>query len=46
VPSNIIKHHSVDMNVPIGCGGVAVYPPNDETRDAYSAWKVQNRPGI
>lgn len=25
-PTNIIKHHSVDMNLPIGCGGVAVYP--------------------
>ena len=25
-PTNIIKHHSVDLNVPIGCGGVAVYP--------------------
>src|ERR1700724_198322 len=24
-PTNIIKHHSVDMNLPIGCGGVAVY---------------------
>jgi regulator of RNase E activity RraA len=94
-PTNIIKHHSVDMNVPIGCGEVAVYPgdiivgdvdgivvvpqhiaeevaidaaeqermedfilqrieagaplhgtypPNDETRDAYSVWKLQNSP--
>jgi regulator of RNase E activity RraA len=25
-PTNLIKHHSVDMNLPIGCGGVAVYP--------------------
>lgn len=22
-PTNIIKHHSVDLNLPIGCGGVA-----------------------
>ncbi len=92
-PTNIIKHHSVDMNLPIGCGGVAVYPgdvivgdvdgivvipqhlaeevaadaaeqesmeefillkieggaplrgtypPNDETRQAFAAWKLQN----
>ena len=25
-PTNLIKHHPVDMNVPIACGGVAVYP--------------------
>jgi regulator of RNase E activity RraA len=25
-PTNLIKHHAVDMNVPIGCGGVPVYP--------------------
>ncbi|HKR30179.1 MAG TPA: ribonuclease activity regulator RraA [Terriglobales bacterium] len=25
-PTNIIKHHSIDLNVPIGCGGVPVYP--------------------
>lgn len=92
-PTNLIKHHSVDMNLPIGCGGVAVYPgdiivgdvdgvvvipqhladevaldaaeqesmeefisqrieagaplrgtypPNDKTREEYSAWKHQN----
>ena len=92
-PTNIIKHHSIDLNVPIGCGGVAVYPndivvgdvdgvvvvplhlaeeiavdaaeqekmedfikrrveegaplrgtypPNDETKSAYLAWKAQN----
>jgi regulator of RNase E activity RraA len=94
-PTNLIKHHSVDMNLPIGCGGVAVYPgdiivgdidgvvviprhlaeevatdaveqermedfilqrieagaplrgtypPGDETRSAYAAWKRQNFP--
>ncbi|HUD68500.1 MAG TPA: ribonuclease activity regulator RraA [Candidatus Sulfotelmatobacter sp.] len=94
-PTNIIKHHSVDINLPIGCGGVAVYPgdvivgdadgvvvvpqhlaeeiaadaseqermedfimqrieagaalpgtypPNSETRNAYSAWKPQKHP--
>ena len=25
-PTNLTKHHGVDLNVPIGCGGVAVYP--------------------
>jgi regulator of RNase E activity RraA len=25
-PTNLIKHHAVDLNVPIGCGEVAVYP--------------------
>jgi regulator of RNase E activity RraA len=25
-PLNLIHHHALDMNVPIGCGGVAVYP--------------------
>jgi regulator of RNase E activity RraA len=25
-PLNLIQHHATDMNVPIGCGGVAVYP--------------------
>jgi regulator of RNase E activity RraA len=25
-PTNLIRHHAVDLNVPIGCGGVPVYP--------------------
>jgi len=25
-PLNLIHHHAVDLNVPVGCGGVAVYP--------------------
>ncbi|MGH9356712.1 MAG: hypothetical protein ACRD10_11335 [Terriglobia bacterium] len=25
-PLSLVKHHSVDMNLPIGCGGVAVFP--------------------
>lgn len=25
-PTNIIKHHSIDLNVPIGCGRVPVFP--------------------
>ena len=25
-PSNLTKHHAVDMDLPVGCGGVAVYP--------------------
>jgi regulator of RNase E activity RraA len=24
--TNLVKHHAVDMNLPIACGGVAVYP--------------------
>ncbi|RZI75997.1 MAG: ribonuclease activity regulator RraA [Variovorax sp.] len=25
-PLNLIHHHAIDLNVPIGCGGVPVYP--------------------
>ncbi len=25
-PTNLIHHHAVDLNLPIACGGVAVYP--------------------
>lgn len=25
-PTNLSRHHAVDINVPIGCGGAAVYP--------------------
>lgn len=25
-PTNLLRHHAIDLNVPIGCGGVAVYP--------------------
>src|SRR5882724_8323529 len=25
-PLNLVRHHAVDSNVPIGCGGVSVYP--------------------
>jgi len=25
-PLNLVHHHAVDVNCPIGCGGVAVYP--------------------
>ncbi|MGQ0512314.1 MAG: ribonuclease activity regulator RraA [Betaproteobacteria bacterium] len=25
-PANLLRHHAVEANVPIGCGGVAVYP--------------------
>lgn len=25
-PTNLTRHHAVDLQVPIGCGGVAVYP--------------------
>jgi len=25
-PMNLLHHHAIDQNIPIGCGGVAVYP--------------------
>lgn len=25
-PTNLIRHHAIDLNVPIGCGDVPVYP--------------------
>lgn len=25
-PLNLIHHHTIDLNVPVGCGGVPVYP--------------------
>jgi len=25
-PLNLVRHHAIDAQVPIGCGGVAVYP--------------------
>jgi regulator of RNase E activity RraA len=25
-PTNLLKHHCLDLNLPIGCGGVPVYP--------------------
>lgn len=33
-PTNLIKHHAVDLDVPIGCGGVAVYPGDVVVGDA------------
>ena len=33
-PSNRILHHAVDYNLPIGCGGVAVYPGDIIVGDA------------
>ena len=33
-PLNLSRHHSVDINVPIGCGGVAVYPGDIVVGDA------------
>lgn len=33
-PLNLAKHHAVDMNVPIACGGVAVYPGDIVVGDA------------
>ena len=33
-PTNIIKHHPLDINLPIGCGGVAVYPGDVIVGDA------------
>jgi regulator of RNase E activity RraA len=25
-PTNLTRHQAVDLNVPVGCGGVAVFP--------------------
>ena len=25
-PTNLIRHHAIDLNLPVACGGVAVYP--------------------
>ena len=25
-PTNLVRHHAIDIDVPIGCGGVPVYP--------------------
>ena len=33
-PLNLSRHHAVDINVPIGCGGVAVYPGDVVVGDA------------
>lgn len=33
-PLNLVRHHAVDMQVPIGCGGVAVYPGDVLVGDA------------
>jgi regulator of RNase E activity RraA len=33
-PTNLIKHHAVDLQQPIGCGGVAVYPGDLMVGDA------------
>jgi regulator of RNase E activity RraA len=31
---NLVCHHAVDINVPIGCGGVAVFPGDTVVGDA------------
>jgi regulator of RNase E activity RraA len=33
-PLNLVRHHAVDSEVPIGCGGVAVYPGDVVVGDA------------
>ena len=33
-PLNLIHHHAIDLNVPIGCGGVAVYPGDTMVGDS------------
>jgi len=33
-PTNLIKHHAVDLNVPIACAGVAIYPGDVIVGDA------------
>ena len=32
-PLNLARHHAVESNVPIGCGGVAVYPATSSVGD-------------
>jgi len=32
--TNLVRHHAVDVDVPIGCGGVAVYPRDVLVGDA------------
>ena len=33
-PLSLVRHHAVDVDVPIGCGGVAVYPGDIVVGDA------------
>ncbi|MES2944958.1 MAG: ribonuclease activity regulator RraA [Pseudomonadota bacterium] len=33
-PTNLIKHHAMDLQLPIACGGVAVYPGDVMVGDA------------
>ena len=33
-PLNLVRHHAVEANVPIGCGGVAIYPGDVLVGDA------------
>jgi regulator of RNase E activity RraA len=33
-PLNLVRHHAIDAQVPIGCGGVAVYPGDVVVGDA------------
>ena len=33
-PTNLIRHHAIDLNVPIGCGDVPVYPGDIIVGDA------------
>jgi regulator of RNase E activity RraA len=33
-PLNLVRHHAVEANVPVGCGGVAVYPGDIVVGDA------------
>jgi regulator of RNase E activity RraA len=33
-PASLVRHHAVDLNVPIGCGGVPVFPGDVIVGDA------------
>ena len=33
-PTNLIRHHAIDLQLPIACGGVAVYPGDVMVGDA------------
>jgi len=39
-PTNLTKHHAVDLDVPVSCGGVAVYPGDIVVGDADGAMVI------
>lgn len=45
-PTNLIKHHAIDIDVPIGCGGVAVYPGDLVVGDAEGVVVIPGNLGV